>query len=162
MKGKYPNFQVVDDNMRNYISAHQIPNQVYPAACPALDILSFESCFVPKCSAFTGAPQFECATLQCPVQFATLYRNSVCWACIFDRFLSRKDPFGLNYCGAVGVSPSSPGITPNSTEAPWNNSIGLMILSDAKNPLKKVKAAVFSEIYVLIRGYIIATTYDKS
>ncbi len=54
----------------------------------------------------------------------------------------------------------SAGITPNSTDAPWNNTIGLMILSDAQHPLKKVKASVFSEFYVFIRGYIIVTTYD--
>jgi len=160
VKGKYPNFQVVDDNMRNYISAAQIPNQVYPPACPALEILSFESCFIPKCAAYTGTPQFVCAATLCSAQFDLLYRNSICWACIFDRFISQKDPFGLNYCGAVGTSSGS-GITPNSTEAPWNNTIGLLILSDAKHPLKKVKAAVFSEFYVTIRGYIITTTYDK-
>jgi hypothetical protein len=163
VKSKYPNFEVVNDNMRNYISADQIPNQVYPPACPALAILNFEICFFPKCSNYTGTLQFICATTQCPTQFVTLYRNSVCWACLFDRFLSQKDPLGLNYCGAVNLPQYysiSPGITPNSTEAPWNNSIGLLILSDVKHPLQKVEAAVFSEIYVLIRGYIIVTTYD--
>jgi hypothetical protein len=48
VKSKYPNFEVVDDNMRHYISANRVPNQVYAPACPASDITSFEICFFSK------------------------------------------------------------------------------------------------------------------
>jgi hypothetical protein len=163
VKSKYPNFQVVDDNMRNYISADQVPNQVYSPACPASGIIDFEICFYPSCSAYSGVPELLCAINNCTAQFYPLYNNSICWACIFDRYISRRDPLGLNYCGAVNLPQyvdTSPGISPNSTDAPWNNSIGLMILSNTQYPLNKVKGAVYSEFYILIRGYIIVTAND--
>jgi len=163
VKNKYPNFEVVDDNMRNYISADQVPNQVYSPACLASDVIEFEICFFQNCSTFSNVPQLLCAISACTAQFVPLYKNSICYACIFDRYISRKDPLGLNYCGAVNLPQfisTSPGIIPNSTDAPWNNSIGLMILSNAQYPLKKVKGALYSEYYILLRGYIIVTTND--
>ena len=114
VKSKYPNFQVVDDNMRDYISADQIPNQVYSPACPASGIISFETCFFQYCSTLSDIPQLLCAMNQCPTHFAPLYLNSKCWSCVFDRFISRQDPLGINYCGAVNLpqlQSTSPGIT---------------------------------------------------
>ena len=109
----------------------------------------------------TGPPQLLCAISQCHSQFGVLYANSVCFACIFDRYISRGDPLGLNYCGAVNLPPFiniSLGIAPNSTEAPWNHSIGLMTLSTKQYPLKKLKAALYSEFFFAPRGYLIVST----
>ena len=158
VKSKYPNFQVVDDSMREYINADRIPNQAYSPACPAAGIIAFETCFFPACSKLSGIPQLLCAINQCPKQFFPLYLNLKCWSCVFDRLISRGDPFGINYCGAVNLPQfvdTSPGIVPNSTEAPWGVSIGLMTLSTKKYPLEKIKAALFSESFISVRGYII-------
>ena len=161
VKSKYPNFQVVDDNMRSYISDAQLSNQLYSPACPSSDIINFEICFFQNCSGIDQAAQLQCAITICGAQFVPLYTNPICYGCIFDRYISRQDPLGFNYCGAVNLPQlisTSPTITPNSTEAPWNHTIGLMILSTAQYPLQKVKAALFSESYVSLRGYIIVTT----
>ena len=161
VKTIYPHFQVVSDKMRPYISASRLPKQVYSPACPAAGIISFEICFSQQCSTVTGIPQLICAMNMCRSQFNVLYTNPICWACIFDRYISRGDPLGLNYCGAVNLPQlvsTSPGIIPNSTDAPWDHSIGLMVLSKRKYPLRKVDAAVYSEFFIGIRGYMIVAT----
>lgn len=161
VKQKYPNFQVFDDNMRNYISATKVPASVYTPACPASDVINFEICFFRNCLSLSGTSQITCVVNRCFTQFVPLYKNSVCYACVFDRYISRSDLLGLNYCGAVNIPPlirNSPGIIPNSTEAPWNHSVGLMVLSTNKYPLKKLKAALYSEFFIAPRGYIIVST----
>ena len=48
VKCKYPNFQVVDDNMRKYISADHVPNIVYAPACPVSAIINFQNLLFSK------------------------------------------------------------------------------------------------------------------
>ncbi|CAF5040349.1 unnamed protein product [Rotaria sp. Silwood1] len=164
VKDIYPHFEVVKDQMRDYISSNQLPPHTYSPACIASNITNAQICLFTHCSSFSGSAQLVCAMTQCSTNFLTLYSNSKCWACIFDRFISCGDPLGLNYCGAVNVYQllsTSPGIIPNSTEAPWDHSIGLMILAKRPYPLKKLAANLYSDFYVFPRGYIIVSQENK-
>ncbi|CAF1367115.1 unnamed protein product [Rotaria sp. Silwood1] len=143
----YPHFEVVNDDMRDYISSGPLPTQTYSPACVA-----------------SNSALFICTITRCRTEFLALYTNSRCWACIFDRFISRSDPLGLSYCGEINLPQlisTSPGIMPNSTEAPWDHSIYLMILSKGQYPLKKLPANLYSEFYIAPRGYIIASQENK-
>ncbi|CAF5079825.1 unnamed protein product, partial [Rotaria sp. Silwood1] len=164
VKDIYPHFEVVKDQMRDYVSSNQLPPHTYSPACIASNITNAQICLFTHCSSFSGSAQLVCAMTQCSTNFLTLYSNSKCWACIFDRFISCGDPLGLNYCGAVNVYQllsTSPGIIPNSTEAPWDHSIGLMILAKRPYPLKKLAANLYSDFYVFPRGYIIVSQENK-
>ncbi|CAF2703858.1 unnamed protein product [Rotaria sp. Silwood2] len=160
LKDIYPHFEVVNDGMRNYISSYGLPTQTYSPACPASNIKNVQICIFTYCSNLSDSVLLVCAIYKCPTQFLALYLNSKCWACIFDRYISRGDPLGLNYCGAVNLPQlisTSPGIIPNSTEAPWDHTIGLMILAKRQYPLKKLAAGLYSEFYIAPRGYIIVS-----
>ncbi|CAF3508326.1 unnamed protein product [Rotaria sp. Silwood1] len=164
VKDIYPYFQVVNDGMRDYISRDDLPTQTYSPACLATNITNAQICVSTYCSNVTDTQRFKCAMTKCPSQTLALYMNSKCWACIFDRFISRRDPLGLNYCGAVNLPQlisTSPGIIPNSTEAPWDHTIGLMILAKQRYPLKKLAANLYSHIGIAPRGYIIVSQEDK-
>ncbi|CAF3671664.1 unnamed protein product [Rotaria sp. Silwood1] len=150
--------------MRDHISSNQLPQHTYSPAFIASNITNAQIWLFTHCSSFSGSAQLVCAMTQCSTNFLTLYSNSKCWACIFDRFISCGDPLGLNYCGAVNVYQllsTSPGIIPNSTEAPWDHSIGLMILAKRPYPLKKLAANLYSDFYVFPRGYIIVSQENK-
>ncbi|CAF4352651.1 unnamed protein product [Rotaria sp. Silwood2] len=164
VKDIYPHFEVVNDDMRDYIRSDSLPTQTYSPACSASDITNVQICLFTHCSNVTDSVLFICATTQCATQFVAPYTNSKCWSCIFDRFISRNDPLGLNYCGAINLPKlisTSPGIIPNSTEAPWDHSIGLMILAKQRYPLKKLASSLYSEFYIAPRGYIIVSQENK-
>lgn len=165
VKDIYPHFEVVDDEMREYISSKTLPTKAYSPACIASDITNAQICIAQHCSGNTGPTLLLCVINQCAPSFIALYTQPKCWACIFDRFITYNDPYGMNYCGAVNfpqlISTSS-GIVPNSTEAPWGHSVGLMILSKVQYSLKKLKAGVYSEYFIAPRGYIIVGYEEKN
>ncbi|CAF1049174.1 unnamed protein product [Rotaria magnacalcarata] len=92
--------------------------------------------------------------------YITLYTNSKCWACLFDRFITVNDPLGFNYCRAINLPElisSSSSIISNLAEAPWDHSIGLIILVKEQYPLKKLAPSLYSKFFILPRGYIIVS-----
>ncbi|CAF1162565.1 unnamed protein product [Rotaria sordida] len=164
VKDIYPHFEVVNDNMRDYISCTQLPTQTYSPACSASNITNAQICLATYCSNVSDVAQLVCAITKCPTHFLNLYLKRKCWACVFDQLLSRRNLLGLNYCGAVNLPQlisTSPGISPNSTEAPWDHTIGLMILAKQRYPLKKLAANLYSEYYIFPRGYMIVSQENK-
>ncbi|CAF4934792.1 unnamed protein product [Rotaria sp. Silwood1] len=164
LKHVYPYYEIVDDRMRNYISSKRLPTQTYNPACIPKNITSAQLCLATYCSASRDIELLICAMIKCPINFLALYTNSKCWACIFERFISRQDPSALNYCGAIilpKLNNTSSGIIHISTEEPWDHTIGLMILAKRGYPLKKLAANLFSEYYLFPRGYIIVSVENK-
>ncbi|CAF0781323.1 unnamed protein product [Rotaria sordida] len=148
---------------------YQSVKDIYPhfevsPACLASKITRTQICLATYCSDVNDEAQLVCAVTKCSTQILALFLNRKCWACIFDRFVSRRDPLGMNYCGAVNLPQlisTSSSISPNSTEAPWDHTIGLMILAKSQYPLKKLAANLYSEFYMAPRGYIIVSQENK-
>ncbi|CAF4211979.1 unnamed protein product, partial [Rotaria sordida] len=148
---------------------YQSVKDIYPhfevsPACLASKITRTQICLATYCSDVNDEAQLVCAVTKCSTQILALFLNRKCWACIFDRFVSRRDPLGMNYCGAVNLPQlisTSSSISPNSTEAPWDHTIGLMILAKSQYPLKKLAANLYSEFYMAPRGYIIVSQDNK-
>ncbi|CAF5119666.1 unnamed protein product, partial [Rotaria sp. Silwood1] len=91
VKDIYPHFEVVNDDMRDYISSDPLSTQTYSPACVASNITNIQICLFTYCSNVSESALLICAIARCRTEFLALYTNSRCWACIFDRFISRGD-----------------------------------------------------------------------